>query len=137
MARRLAVVGHGLYGSRERVARRANDQDYLGYDENLDRVPQQRWLKTTAGDRGFALRSSDLLTLMTSARAGLGPRRPACIMASHELSWSGCRPSAAAQPRAVAGLPTDVGRSPVVRVVIDRMPRSRQRRKAFLGEQKR
>ena len=33
VARRLAIVGHGLYGSRERVARRTNDQDYIGYDE--------------------------------------------------------------------------------------------------------
>src|SRR5258707_2588423 len=35
VARRLAVVGHALYGSRARVARRAHERDYLCYHESL------------------------------------------------------------------------------------------------------
>jgi DNA-binding transcriptional LysR family regulator len=137
VARRLAVVGHALYGSRERVARRANDQDYLGYDESLDHVPQQRWLKTLAGDRGFALRSNDLLTLMTSARAGLGLAVLPCIMASHEPELVRV-PTEPPPPSRELWLlfHRDVGRSPAVRVVIDRITEvTTAARKAFLGEQ--
>jgi DNA-binding transcriptional LysR family regulator len=56
IARRLAVVAYGLYGSRDYLANCGdNAQDFLGYDESLDNLPQQRWLKMLAGDRGLAL----------------------------------------------------------------------------------
>lgn len=138
VARRLAVLGYGLYGSRERVGRRANDQVYLGFDESLDHVPQQRWLKTLAGDRGFALRSNDLLTLMTSARAGLGLAVLPCIMASHEPELVRV-PTDSSPPSRELWLVfhRDVGRSPAVRVVIDRITEvAAAARKAFLGEQR-
>ncbi|SEP51357.1 DNA-binding transcriptional regulator, LysR family [Rhodospirillales bacterium URHD0017] len=138
VARRVAVLGYGLYGSRERVARRANDQDYLGFDESLDHVPQQRWFKTLAGDRGFALRSNDLLTLMTSARAGLGLAVLPCIMASHEPELVRV-PTEPPPPSRELWLVfhRDVGRSPAVRVVIDRITEvTTAARKAFLGGQR-
>src|SRR5258708_5468693 len=73
VARRLAVVAYGLYSSRERLARSGEaDQEFLGYDDSLDHLPQQRWLKMLAGDRGLALRSNDLANLLTAAQAGLG-----------------------------------------------------------------
>ena len=82
MARRLAVVAYGLYGLRGRVARCGEEaQDFLGYDDSLDHLPQQRWLKMLAGDRGFALRSNDLGNLLTAARSGLGLAVLPCIMA--------------------------------------------------------
>jgi DNA-binding transcriptional LysR family regulator len=136
VARRLAVLGYALYGSRERVARRVNDQDYLGYDESLDHVPQQRWLKTLAGNRGFALRSNDLITLMTSARAGLGLAVLPCIMASHEPELVRV-PTESAPPNRELWLlfHRDVGRSPAVRAVINRIIEiTTAARKAFLGE---
>jgi DNA-binding transcriptional LysR family regulator len=136
VARRLAVVGHALYGSRERVARRANDQDYLGYDESLDHVPQQRWLKALAGDRGFALRSNDLITIMTSARAGLGLAVLPCIMASHEPELVRVPIEPPPPSRELWLLfHRDVGRSPAVRAVINRITEiTTAARKAFLGE---
>jgi DNA-binding transcriptional LysR family regulator len=44
-------------------------QDFLGYDDSLDHLPQQRWLKMLAADRSLALRSNDLANLLTAARA--------------------------------------------------------------------
>jgi DNA-binding transcriptional LysR family regulator len=135
VARRLAVVGHALYGSRERAGRRTNDQDYLGYDESLDHVPQQRWLKALAGDRPFALRSNDLTTLLTSARAGLGLAVLPCIMANHEPELVEVPTDPPPPSRELWLLfQRDVGRSPAVRAVINRITEiTTAARKAFLG----
>jgi len=138
VARRLAVVGHALYGSRERVARRTNEQDYLGYDESLDHVPQQRWLKALAGDRGFALRSNDLTTLLTSARAGLGLAVLPRMMAAHEPELIEV-PTDPPPPNRELWLVfhRDVGRSPAVRTVINRITEiTAAARTAFLGERR-
>ncbi|GEP57865.1 substrate-binding domain-containing protein [Reyranella soli] len=95
------------------------------------------WLKTLAGDRGFALRSNDLLTLMTSARAGLGLAVLPCIMASHEPELVRV-PTEPPPPSRELWLVfhRDVGRSPAVRAVINRITEiTTAARKAFLGEQ--
>ncbi len=138
VARRLAVVGHALYGSRERVARRTNEQDYLGYDESLDHVPQQRWLKALAGDRGFALRSNDLTTLLTSARAGLGLAVLPRMMAAHEPELIEVPTDPPPPDRELWLLfHRDVGRSPAVRTVINRITEiTAAARTAFLGERR-
>src|SRR5207247_8442819 len=82
IALKLLVIAYGLYGSRDYLARRgANPHDYLGYDDSLDHLPQQRWLKMLTGDNGLALRSNDLANLLTAARAGLGLAVLPCIMA--------------------------------------------------------
>jgi len=136
VARRLVVVGYALYGSRERIARRTNEQDYLGYDESLDHLPQQRWIKALAGERGFALRSNDITTLMTSARAGLGLAVLPCIMAQYEPELVRV-PTEPPPPTRELWLlfHRDVGRSPAVRAVIDRITEiATAAKKAFLGD---
>ena len=139
VARKLAVVAYGLYGSREHVARRGKDaHDFLGYDASLDHLPQQRWLRQLAGDRGFALRSNDLSNLMTAARAGLGLAILPCSMARSE-------PDLVRVPTRLPPLTRelwlvfhrDVGRAPAVRAVIDRITEvTTAARKAFLGERR-
>jgi DNA-binding transcriptional LysR family regulator len=123
VARRLAAVAFGLYGSRDYLAKHGADgQDFLGYDDSLDHLPQQRWLKMLAGDRGLALRSNDLSNLLTATRAGLGlavlPHMMACGV-----------PELVSVPTRLPPLTRelwllfhrDVGRSPAVRAVIDRI----------------
>lgn len=137
VARRLAVVAYGLYGSRDYVARCGEDaRDFLGYDDSLDHLPQQRWLKMLAKDRAFALRANDIATLMTAARAGLGLAVLPCIMARRE-------PDLVSVPTRLPPLTRelwllfhrDVGRSPAVRAVIDRITAiMADARAAFLGE---
>jgi DNA-binding transcriptional LysR family regulator len=73
VARRLAVFHYGLYGTREYVARTAaSDRDYIGFDESLEHVSQQRWIAAVAGDRPFTLRTNDYGAMIEAVRAGLG-----------------------------------------------------------------
>jgi DNA-binding transcriptional LysR family regulator len=120
-ARKLAVVAYGLYASRDYLARCGGDpHDFLGFDDSLDHSPQQRWLKMLAGQRGFALRSNDLASLMTAARAGLGLAVLPCIMGRNA-------PELVSVPTQLPPLTReiwllfnrDVGRTPAVRMVID------------------
>ena len=137
VARRLVIVGYGLYGSRDYLARHDKEaRDFLGYDDSLDHLPQQRWLKMLAKDRGFALRSNDLANLFTAARAGQGLAVLPCIMA-------GTAPELVSVPTGLPALTRelwllfhrDVGRIPDVRAVIDRITEvTTQARAAFLGE---
>ena len=45
------------------------DRDFVGYDDSLDHLPQQQWLKALSGGRPLALQSYDLSTLLTAVRA--------------------------------------------------------------------
>lgn len=138
VARRLAVVAYGLYGSRDYLAGRSEDaRDFLGYDDSLDHLAQQRWLKMLAGDRHLALRSNDLANLLTAARNGLGLAILPCIMARGV-------PDLISVPTGLAPLTRelwllfhrDVGRAPAVRAVIDRITAiTTAARSAFSGEQ--
>ena len=102
-------MAYGLYGSRDYLARCGEDErEHLGYDDSLDHLPQQRWLKQLAGDRVLALRANDIGTPpLTAVRAGLGwPCCPASCAPARNPIWS-WRPDtiAAADPRAVARVP--------------------------------
>jgi len=108
----------------------------LGYDDSLDHLSQQRWLKTLAGDTGLALRSNDLANLLTAARAGLGLAVLPCIMARGA-------PELVSVPTGIAPLTQelwllfhrDVGRTPAVRTVIDHITAIiKQAKAAFLEE---
>jgi DNA-binding transcriptional LysR family regulator len=121
IARKLAVVAYGLYGSRDYLTRCGGDaREFLGFDDSLDHSPQQRWLKMLAGERGFTLRSNDLANLLTAARAGLGLAVLPCIMVRGA-------PELVSVPTQLPPLTRelwllfhrDVGRTPAVRAVID------------------
>lgn len=137
IARKLAVIAYGLYGSRDYLARCGGDpKDYLGYDDSLDHLPQQRWLKMLAGDTGLALRSNDLVNLLTAARAGLGFAFLPCVMARGA-------PELVSVPTRLPPLTQelwllfhrDVGRTPAVRTVIDHITAiTKQAKSAFYGE---
>jgi DNA-binding transcriptional LysR family regulator len=137
VARRLAVVAYGLYGSRDYLARCGDDdRDFIGYDDSLGHLLPQRWLKQLAGERDLALRANDLATMMTAARAGLGLAILPCIMVRGA-------PDLVSVPTRLSPLTRelwllfhrDVGRSPAVRTVIDRIAAITIAAKAaFLGE---
>lgn len=137
VARRLATVAYGLYGSRDYLTSRSEDsREFLGVDEDLD-VPPRRWLKELAGDRGVVLRSNDLATLLTGARAGLGLAVLPCIMALGHPELASV-PTRQPPPTAELWLlfQRDIGRAPAVRTVIDHIiATTTKARAAFLGEQ--
>jgi DNA-binding transcriptional LysR family regulator len=135
IARRLAVVGYGLYGSRDYLANRSEDDwEFLGVEESLGVL--RRWLKELAGERRFVLRSNDLANVLTGARAGLGLALLPCIMARGH-------PELVSVPTNLPPLPAelwlvfqrDIGRTPAVRTVIDHITAiTTKARAAFLGE---
>jgi DNA-binding transcriptional LysR family regulator len=134
VARRLAVVAYGLYGSRDYLAnRREGDWEFLGVEENLGLL--RRWLKELAGERQFVLRSNDLANVLTGARAGLGLAVLPCIMARGH-------PELVDVPTRLAPLTAelwllfqrDIGRTPAVRRVIDHITAiTTKARAAFLA----
>jgi DNA-binding transcriptional LysR family regulator len=123
VARRLAVVAYGLYGSRDYLARCSEaDRTFLGYDDSLDHLPQQRWLKMLAGERVLALRANDLTTLLTAVRAGLGLAILPRIMARSQSDLVSVPTQLPPLTRELGLLfHRDVGRAPAVRAVIDRI----------------
>jgi DNA-binding transcriptional LysR family regulator len=56
----------------EVLARPEAEWEFIGYDERLRHVPQQRWLDDYAGERRVVLRCSDLSAIHQAALAGLG-----------------------------------------------------------------
>jgi DNA-binding transcriptional LysR family regulator len=136
VARRLAVMAYGLYGSRDYLARCGEvDREYLGYDDSLDHLPQQRWLKELVGDRALALRANDIGTQLMAVRAGLGLAVLPCMMACKE-------PDLISVPTRLPPLTRelwllfhrDIGRVPAVRSVIDRITAiTTEARAEFLG----
>lgn len=71
-ARCIGEIGYGLYAAHGYTRRAAETWEFLGYDDSLMQVPQQRWLAKFAGDRRFIFRSNDLSALLNAARIGLG-----------------------------------------------------------------
>ena len=138
VARRLAVVAYRLYGTRDYLARCGEgDRDFIGYDEGLDHLPQQQWLKMLIGDRPLALQSNDLGTLLTAVRAGLGLAMIPCMMARDYTELVSVPTHLPPLTREMWLLfHRDVGRAPAVRTVIDRIVEiAKSSRAAFLGEQ--
>lgn len=73
VSRRVGTMGYGLYAAPAHLEGRAEaDWAFVGYDESLDHVPQQRWLRGVAAGRPFVFRANDLGSLAAAARAGLG-----------------------------------------------------------------
>ncbi|MFC3675797.1 LysR family transcriptional regulator [Ferrovibrio xuzhouensis] len=74
VARRLGTLGFGFYAARSyRAAWRSSAaRDYVGYDDSLEAVPQQRLLLKLAGGRPLAFAANDLASLHQAARTGLG-----------------------------------------------------------------
>jgi DNA-binding transcriptional LysR family regulator len=121
VARRVGTLAFGLYGGTDYLARVTEaDRDFIGYDESLDHVAQQRWLLALAGGRPLAFRSNDLASLHAAAASGLG-------LAALPRYLGDADPRLVRVP--VAGAPPlrdlwlavhpDLRRSPRVRAVLD------------------
>lgn len=73
VTRKVATAGYGLFASRAYASGRdVETMDLLGYEESLEHVPQQQWLRRFAPGRPFVLCTSDLVALSSAVKAGLG-----------------------------------------------------------------
>jgi DNA-binding transcriptional LysR family regulator len=120
ITRKVATSAYGLFASRAHMAGRHPDtMDLLGFDESLEDVPQQIWLRDHARGRPLVFRANDLVSLLSAVRAGLG----AAVL---PFFATGNHPDFVCLER--QGVPgrdiwlvvhEDVRRSPRVRAVID------------------
>ncbi|MEJ2623649.1 MAG: LysR family transcriptional regulator [Pseudolabrys sp.] len=122
IARRLGALKYGLYGARSYIEATPNDaRVFLGYDEELQGSPQQKWLESVAGGRSSAMLTNDLASLLAGARAGLGlAALPHAITGDYpELALLTEGPAATRELWLVVH--PDLRRSQRVRVVMDHL----------------
>ena len=72
VVKRIGSARFGLYAAPEVARAPRPDWRYIGFDEALDHVVSQRWLKALAGGRELSFRGSDIFSQAQAARAGLG-----------------------------------------------------------------
>ncbi len=71
--RKIGSFAFALYAAPAYLAEHAAaDYAFIAYDESLDDVPQQHWLRDVAGARPIVLRTNDLEGQREAARAGVG-----------------------------------------------------------------
>lgn len=121
--RPLAGMGHALYAHPDYLAsHRPEEWVFLGYEDGLRHVPQQRWLEKIAAGRPFALRSNELGIVHQGVRAGLGVSALPHFLGAADpaLARLSDPPEAPAPTRDVwLVLHPDLRRSPRVRRVAD------------------
>jgi DNA-binding transcriptional LysR family regulator len=119
-ARSLGHLGYGLYAAHGYTRRPPADWEFLGYDDSLVAVPQQRWLQQLAGPRRFVFRSNDLTALRNAVRAGLGLAVLPHFLAAGDAALALLPEPACPVVREMwLVMHPDVKRSPRVRLVAD------------------
>lgn len=119
-ARCIGEMGYGLYAARGYTDRPAESWEFLGYDDSLVQVPQQRWLTQIAGNRRFVFRSNDLTALLNATRAGLGIAVLPHFLAANDDALSRVSDPVCPTVRQIwLVMHPDVRRSPRVRLLAD------------------
>lgn len=124
VARRVGAMGYGLYATQAYLdGRDEAGWEFIGYDESLDHVPQQRWLRQLAGRRPFVFRANDLMSLRGAASAGIGIAAIPHFLGRSDPSLVAVVPDPAPQPPQPRELwllvHGDLRRSARVRAVMD------------------
>ncbi len=120
ITRKVATTGYGLFASRAYASGRdPQTMDLLGYEESLEHVPQQQWLRSFAQGRPLVLRMSDLVGLHSAVKAGLGAAVLPFFATGGDLDLI-CLQRDGVPPRDLwLVVHEDVRRSPRVRAVMD------------------
>ncbi|HET8668006.1 MAG TPA: LysR family transcriptional regulator [Terriglobales bacterium] len=119
-ARCIGEIGYGLYAAHGYAQKPSDTWTFLGYDDGLAAVPQQRWLNQVAGDRRFVFRSNDVAALRSAARTGLGVAVLPHFMAAGDDTLSFVSDPICPTVRQIwLVMHPDVKRSPRVRLVAD------------------
>jgi DNA-binding transcriptional LysR family regulator len=119
--RRIGSMAFGLYASHAYAQERAPEAfEFIGYDDDLDMLPQERWLHAFATGRPYVFRSNDIISLHMAARAGLGVALLPSYMAAPDASLA-CLSDPPDVVRRELWLVVhgDLRRSPPIRAVMD------------------
>jgi len=121
VARRIGTLSFALYGAPDYLARHdAADYEFIGYDENLEQVPQQQWLRAVASGRAIVLRSDDIAAHQAAARAGVGLAALPRFLGDSDGSLATVEVKGKAVAREVwLAVHRDLRAAPAVRAVMD------------------
>lgn len=73
VVRRIGTIAFALYAAPAYLATHAPESfEFIGYEDSLDHVAQQRWLRAAAGARAVVVRTNDIESQRAAARAGVG-----------------------------------------------------------------
>jgi DNA-binding transcriptional LysR family regulator len=86
MAKRIGTMHFGLYANADYAARPPEKWEFIAFDEPLDHVPQQAWLRQFLAGRVVAFEASDLFGQLAAAKASAGIAVLPTIMGDHEPS---------------------------------------------------
>lgn len=119
LASRVGRAAFGLYAAPELAASPPQEWRFVAYDESLDHLPQQQWLKGFAADRSIVLRTTDLFCQLEAARSGAGAAVLPHFLAELEPSLVRL-PSGSTPPSRDIWLATypDLKRSAAIRLVM-------------------
>ena len=117
--RKAGSLSYQLYGAKAYLrGRKASDYAFIAFDEALDDLPQQTWLKAKMGTRPIILRSNDLGVQAEAAAAGVGIAvLPRFVATSHALKPVSPRETAMGREIWVT-YHRDLQRHPAVKAVV-------------------
>lgn len=120
LARRIGLAPFGLYAAPELATLPPQDWQFIAYEESLDHLPQQKWLKEFAAKRPIVFRAGDLFGQLEAVRTGVGAAVLPHFMAALEPALV-LLPSGSKPPTREIWLATypDLKRSPAIRLVVD------------------
>ena len=72
VARRIGVMHFGVYASDAYASRPPATWEFVAFDEALDHVPQQAWLRRILAGRPIAFEASDLFGQLAAVKSGAG-----------------------------------------------------------------
>jgi DNA-binding transcriptional LysR family regulator len=94
--------------------------EFVGYDDDLEHLPQERFLHEYAGERPFVFRSNDMVSLQAAVREGLGVALLPSFMAEPDASLVALAGPAPVFSRELwLVVHGDLRRSPPIRAVMD------------------
>jgi len=124
VTRKLSEVAYRLYASPAYLSARRGPVDFaadrfLGFDESLAGVPQERWLERAGPERAVVLRSNSTASLVVAARLGLGVACLPCYLADGDAGLRRLDGPAPPDHELWLLVHGDLRRTPRVRAVIE------------------
>ncbi|TVT84581.1 LysR family transcriptional regulator [Pseudomonas sp. H3(2019)] len=122
IVRKVGSMKLGLYASPAYALRPSPTWTFIGFEEALHQIPQQRWIQRFADGRPFVLQSSDVATQLAAARAGIGVAILPCFLADRDTALAKIELDDEPTARDIwMSVHADVRRSPAVRVTMDHL----------------
>jgi DNA-binding transcriptional LysR family regulator len=138
--RKLGEIAYGLYAARGYPAARRGKVEFegdafVGFDDSLASVPQERWLARVAPERKLVFRCNSSLSLVAAVRAGMGVALLPCFVAAGQPELVRLEAPEPVHHELWLLFHADLGQTPRVRAVIEWVDEVvKKARPALLGE---